>query len=129
MREVKYRAWDKEDKVMRLVQSINYASDGFAGTVRVELVGKPHSCVHGESCILLQYTGNKDDNDVEICEGDIVEFEFYDGKEIYFVIYDESGFRYSFVDLERHEYSYKRSQREKLRVIGNIYNDQKLMNK
>lgn len=94
IREVKYRAWDIEDKVMRLVKSINYASDGFAGTVRVELVGKPHSCVHGESCVLLQYTGIKDVNDVEICEGDLLELEEFNGKYksiVRFGVYGQDG--------------------------------------
>ncbi len=126
MREVKYRAWDKEDKVMRLVQSINYASDGFAGTVRVELVGKPHACVHGESCVLLQYTGNKDSKDIEICEGDIVRCvdEPWGDEWVDEVRIVNGCIMFGNVLAHR---AFESNQF--VNVIGNIYTDQKLLNK
>lgn len=76
MRTTKYRAWDKIEKTMRLVKSIRYADDGFAGTVTVELVGgrEPYY-VNGESCELLQWTGLVDRNGKEIYEDDLVVVE------------------------------------------------------
>lgn len=150
MRQVKYRAWDNEDKVMRLVKSINYADDGFAETVRVELVGKQHSCVHGESCVLLQYTGTKDANGIEICEGDLIELEDFDGNYksiVRFGVYEQdgSGGEYGpdevigfYIEalpnqLDRFGYpipeewavnaSMVIAERHKPKVIGNIYDD------
>jgi uncharacterized phage protein (TIGR01671 family) len=56
MREIKFRAWDKEDKVM---------VEFFPG----DNLSDEYFC---EPFIIMQYTGLKDKNGKEIYEGDIV---------------------------------------------------------
>ena len=75
MREIKFRAWDKEMNQMWNAGDFHLSSDGFAFT-----------CSGGFDCdacpekfILMQYTGLKDKNGKEIYEGDVVlcDNEFY----------------------------------------------------
>lgn len=61
----KYRAWDKVDKVIREVTAIDWSLD---------LVEFMHGAIERsfENVILMQSTGLKDKNSVEVLRGDIV---------------------------------------------------------
>ena len=76
MREFKFRAWDKEFKVMldgfsERSERFCIWSDGVVDECGVDKTNK---------WIVMQYTGLKDKNGKEIFEGDIVEWEAFDIK-------------------------------------------------
>ena len=68
MREIKFRVWHKGLKRYFEVIDINFVN----GDIGCKS-GKLERNFNLQSCVLEQYTGLKDKNDVEIYEGDVIE--------------------------------------------------------
>ena len=67
MREIKFRAWDKEFKMMSKPMEVFKNGQSF-----FFFQGIGTRCPNHESSIIMQFTGLKDKNGVEIYEGDRV---------------------------------------------------------
>ena len=125
MREIKFRSWDTYNKEMLEVQELDYA-DSYNGQPMIRTT-MYNDYFDTEDMILMQYTGLKDKNGVEIYEGDIVrilggEYEqgFYEWDEkvcIKDFIYD--GFNLIM--------TVNQIGNEALEVIGNIYDNPELL--
>ena len=80
MREIKFRAWDGE-KMDRLWEDGRLVIDASTGEAqKIGYGSTPFNVSIPHGLTLMQYTGLKDKNGVEIYEGDIVQyFTFYYG--------------------------------------------------
>lgn len=86
-----------------------------------------------------QYTGLKDENDVEIYENDIVEFSYKDTNYIVKIFWDKNDLTYKIEYLSKSNLNFcnsatlyksqKKSALEnlKIKVIGNIYDNPELL--
>lgn len=85
MREIKFRAWDGEN-IIPHEKVVVYLGHGF-----IERETLDCNAIHIDKEVesLMQYTGLKDVNGVEIYEGDIVD---YDGEWVDYVEFDEGYF-------------------------------------
>lgn len=107
-REVKFRVWDTELKKMSGGYDL---CDAFFNH-------KENRGSEKSNCIIMQYTGSKDKNGKGIYEGDFV--KQFGNKNPLLVEWSQSGFRYNGIYLI-HEI-------KSVEVIGNIYENEELLN-
>ncbi|RAI79312.1 hypothetical protein BFS35_012185 [Macrococcoides goetzii] len=116
----KFRAWDKEKKIIDIVDGIKFDED------EVWEISFPGDCWRDASnYVLMQSTGLTDKNGIEIFEGDIINCRdlWLDGdrrktnKQI--VKYDSGMFSAGYVSL--------RTNNSTSEIIGNIYENPELL--
>ena len=116
MREIKFRAWDKEIKK-------------FHGTFALPLIGSyTVGVLHDRAAVieLSQYTGLRDKNGKEIYEGDVIEWS---EAALWAVRYNQDKAQYEVYDhvYSRNQATFALCSMKKKSVIGNIYEHPELL--
>ena len=115
MRDIKFKAWLKDDKRIVEVEEIHF---------RHQLIeyydGNYDDCwleKDFDKIELMQYTGLKDKNGKEIYEGDIVKYQKFGLNEYMIIKYLSRFAVFNICDLNKQDYE----------VIGNVYQHPELL--
>ena len=123
MREIKFRAWLKDEKKMIDVKAIDWDENGDILSINYPS-GKAYSGYDKDNIELMQYTGIMDTNGVKVFEGDIV---YVDGDDIGVIEYKSGCF---YVRSNGYEGTfYNNYFGYDVEVIGNIYKNPELLEK
>lgn len=123
MREIKFRVWNTETNKM----IINVKKMGVFALQSIYSIDEFLVIPTNEKYPLMQYTGLKDKNGVEIYEGDIIKYDF-----------NELNYRIEFLNAEfiarrfyeniENLYPTEFDYGKECEVIGNIYENKELLN-
>lgn len=114
MREIKFRAWEPESE-MGKPGNMSYNQDFCMSQIQ-----------NPDGCIVMQFTGLRDRNGVEIYEGDVYRWQGYEvqnGKQL-------RPFRNAVVDMDPYKLSQVKTiidTNGTLEVIGNIHEHPELL--
>ena len=125
MREIKFRAWLKEDKKMENVKTMDFTDKTIRCLKKNEFINAYLlRRVSFDDVELMQYTGVKDKNGKEIYEGDIVILNDAEEENRCVVKYKYGS--YILVDGDLRE-NLSNVEDRSLEVIGNIYENKNLL--
>ncbi len=133
MREIKFRAWDKEDNRLKRVTLMDFPEWSVCVQNQEEYyeIGDRNSFKNEETdrCILMQYTGLKDKNGVEIYEGDILGYVSEDEGKSYRerVGWDKEQLCWGLTNSESYTVTLAEMGDGVGEVIGNIYENPELV--
>ena len=119
MKEIKFRAWDKNTKIMIPWDHLVKSRISFR-TFRCALVSE-----NSDNIELMQYTGLKDKNGIEIYEGDIL-FHPLQGKRKVFYPYSETVASYGLRNVDNGMGCTLQDAHRVWEIIGNIYENPEL---
>ena len=119
-REIKFRAWLKEERKMVNVETLFIGINRlcFGNSKTEDLFFRDF-----EEVELMQYTGLKDKNGKEIYEGDI--YHVGDKNIRYLVVWFDSGFEGK--QLRSTSYAGLKSWAKDIEILGNIYENPELL--
>ncbi|HAP3055229.1 TPA: hypothetical protein ITT00_002789 [Enterococcus faecalis] len=127
----KFRAWDKRENTMRDVAVLHFTKGGKVNSIEYWKTPSELKSYHVRNLVLMQSTGLKDLNGVEIFEGDIVKVtvnNYGTGErfeQIDKVVYEDC--RFCFNDGFYYSETIKYSGYENKEVIGNVYENPELL--
>lgn len=137
MREIKFRAWDKVDEIMdgpfTLKELITLEFPG-------EWLNHNEEFIKENDIIFLENTGLKDVSGKEIYEGDLVKINNYKTTwkhseprfdwRIFLIEWNKCtfAFRNSAIYMPLSDYDLHTLESYELEIIGNIYEDQEILN-
>ena len=128
MREIKFRAWLKEEKKMVNVETMDFTDKSIQYLKKSEIINAYILRRESDDDVeLMQYTGLKDKNDKEIYEGDILFFRDENMK--YIVVWQDAAFIIKSIEIRK--YSEKMCWLDDTEIcyeiVGNIYENKKLL--
>nr|DAY38124.1 MAG TPA: YopX protein [Caudoviricetes sp.] len=131
-REIKFRAWLKEEKKMVIVETIDFSEKSIQYLEKNEIIDAYLLRTKFlEDVEIMQYTGLEDKNGIEIYEGDILKYKYlYDRRFKYLSLVKFIETEASFGIKDRYENEiplYRIAANNYFEVIGNIYENEELL--
>lgn len=128
MRNIKFRAFDLDEKKMKTVNSVDFTNELITVYDKESL----EHVLSFEDVELMQYTNFNDKNNTEIYDGDIIKFKYPIDRRIiekYFVIYSNEQASYVLTKGEETDRVplYHLNSSNYMEVIGNIYENKELL--
>lgn len=127
MRIIKFRAWDKDDKIMYYqdrpvqVEFLFWGRESFYAKVASE----HEEYADNSKLVLMQFTGLRDKTGIEIYEGDIL-YNPHDSAGYYLVVWDNQGERFTLGYNDKYPLKHYRPD-QWWEVVGNIHENPEII--